>query len=100
MDAVAESALDYIEAYDPGMSPSVKVAREKWPGKTLWLNWPSAWHLYGTDEVRKRTVDLIEEAGSLGGFIIGITEDVPEDRWRGNFVAIMDGIDEAAQRRG
>ncbi|MDD3927321.1 MAG: hypothetical protein PHT33_11755 [bacterium] len=96
MDAIAETDLDYIEAYDPGMSPSVSEARKIWPDKVLWLNWPSAWHLRPVDEVRSATVGLIEEAAPCNGFIIGITEDVPEERWRGNYIAIMDGIDGAA----
>lgn len=94
MDTIAETDLDYIEAYDPGMSPPVKEARKVWPDKVLWLNWPSSWHLFPADEVRDRTLALIEEAAPGHGFIIGITEDMPEDRWRQNFVAIMDGIDE------
>ncbi|MDD3925529.1 MAG: hypothetical protein PHT33_02605 [bacterium] len=97
MDAIAETDLDYIEAYDPGMSPSVSEARKAWPDKVLWLNWPSAWHLRPVEEVKSATIGLIEEAAPGNGFIIGITEDVPEERWRGNFTAIMDGIDEEAE---
>jgi len=99
MDAIAETDLDYIEAYDPGISPPVKEARRIFKNKVLWINWPSAWHLNPIEEIKKDTIRLIEEAESVskgqeGGFIIGITEDVPEERWRENFLAIMDGIDE------
>lgn len=99
MNSIANTDLDYIEAYDPGISPSVKDARKVFGKKTLWINWPSAWHLNSVENVRKDTIKLIEEARSVhpgdeGGFIIGVTEDVPEERWRGNFLAIMDGIDE------
>lgn len=93
MDAVATTYLDYIEAYDPSMSPFVKDARRVWPNKVLWINWPSAYHLKSPEEIQKITIDLIEEVKPLEGFIIGITEDMPKDRWRQNFVAIMDGID-------
>lgn len=94
MADVAGTALDYAEAYDAGISPSVREARKAWPDKTLWINWPSAWHLYGTEEVRRRTRMLMEEAAPCDGFLIGITEDVPEERWRGNFAAIMDEIED------
>lgn len=94
MQAVAETALDYIEAYDAGVSPPVKTAMHTWPGKALWLNWPSAWHLNSPAVVREKTRQLIEEAKPYNGLIIGITEDVPEERWQANFLAIMDGIDD------
>ena len=95
MDAINDTALDYIEAYDAGISPPVSIARKAWPDKVLWLNWPSAWHLGTTKDVYNNTIRLIEEASPGNGFIIGITEDVPEELWQKNFVAIMDGIDDA-----
>ena len=98
LEDVAATELDYIEAFDPGMGVSVSEARRAWRGKALWLNWPSAWHLKPADEVRKATFKLIQEAAPCDGFVIGITEDVPEERWQGNLSAIMDGIDMAAER--
>jgi hypothetical protein len=93
MDAIGKTDLDYIEAFDPGMGPSVKEAQKAWPNKVLWINWPSSSHVLTTEEIRTITIKLIEEAPSGKNFIIGITEDVPEDRWQMNFSAIMDGID-------
>ena len=93
MNAVSDTDLDYIEAYDPGISPPVKEARKIFGSKVLWLNWPSAWHLNSVNDVFNDTIKLIEEAMPGNGFIIGITEDVPEERWKENFLAIMDGID-------
>jgi hypothetical protein len=75
------------------MSPPVDQAMDKWPDKVLWINWPSSWHLHPIREVYKDTVKLIQEAGNKGRFIIGITEDVPENLWQGNYNAIMDAID-------
>ena len=99
MSAIAETDLDYIEAYDPGISPSVRVAREAWPDKVLWINWPSAWHLHPAASIKSETLQLVEEAAPGNGFIIGITEDVPEDRWRVNYAAIMDAIEEYSERQ-
>ena len=94
MEAIAGTDLDYIEAYDAGMSPPVSTARKIFSNKVLWLNWPSTWHLLPCDEIRSRTVDLMRQASPGNGFMIGITEDVPDDRWQKNFMAIMDGIEE------
>jgi len=93
MDDIARTPLDYIEAYDAGMSPPVGEAMRKWPDKVLWINWPSAWHLEDEDTVCRKTAGLIREAGAPDRFIIGITEDVPDNRLQGNLMAIMGGID-------
>ena len=99
MDLIAKTGFDFINAYDIGFGPPVKDARKAWPGKALWLNFPCAWHLLPTEEIVKKTTQLVEEAEPGNGFIIGITETVPADRLLQNFKAIMDGIDEYANRR-
>ncbi len=96
MDLVAQTELDYIEAYDPGMGPSLAEACAAWPGKTLWINYPSAWHLRPAAGVHDGAVQLIREAAPGNALLIGITEDVPEERWRENYKAIMDAIDAEA----
>jgi hypothetical protein len=93
MDLVAQTELDYIEAYDPGVGPSVRDARAAWPGKALWINYPCHWHLRSEREIFDGAAQMIREAAPGDGFIIGITEDVPDDRWRGNYRAIVDAID-------
>lgn len=92
MTAVSETELDYIEAYDPGMGPSVMEARKEWPNKVLWLNWPSSGHLHSPEEVKRMTIQIMEEAEPLQGFIMGVTEDVPPDRLQINLKAIMEAI--------
>ena len=94
MGAIAKTDLDYIEAYDAGISPPISVAREVFGNKVLWINCPCAWHLHSLEQIKSDTIDLINQASPGNGFIIGITDDVPEDRWQENFLAIMDGIDE------
>jgi hypothetical protein len=94
MDAIGTSSLDYIEAFDPGMGPSVKEARKAWPDKVLWINWPSSSQLLTSDEIRELTVRIIDEAAPCKGFIIGITEDIPQEYCIRNYTAIMDGIDD------
>lgn len=93
MDLIAQADLDYIEAYDPGCSPSVQEAMACFKDKILWINWPSAWQLGSAEEVKENTLKMIREA-DLSRFIIGITEDVPPTVQERNLDAILDAIDE------
>ena len=94
MELIGEIGFDFVNAYDVSFSPPIQAARKAWPGKVLWLNYPCAWHILPAEEIRKKTIQLIEEAEPGNGFIIGITETVPAGRILQNFKAIMDGIDE------
>ena len=70
----------------------VRDALDRWPGKFLWLNFPSSVHLATTDRIEAVTRDLIDEAAPGDRFIIGITEDIPAHRWQGNMQAIARAI--------
>ena len=95
MDLIAQTPLDYIEAYDPGISPPVDEALKAFGDKALWLNWPSPWHCHTKEEIREDTRELIRQAGNFPRFLIGVTEDPPIDRWAEIFNAIKDGIDQS-----
>jgi hypothetical protein len=97
--AIAATALDYIEAFTPSPTTDMTLgeAREAWPGKVLWLNFPSQLHLKADAEVERATVDLLDEVKSVDGIIMGITEDIPAHRWQGSCRAIMDGLDRHAR---
>ena len=78
-DCVAQTDLPVIEAFTPppdGNLP-VREARARWPRKALWLNFPSSVHLRPPAEVERVARELVEEAGSGGGFLIGVTENIP-----------------------
>ena len=96
--SIAQSALDYIEAFTPAPDTDMTLgeARAAWPGKTLWINFPSSVHLKSDREVEQTTVDLLNQLESVDGVIFGITEDMPPDRWRDSCRAIMDGLDRHA----
>ncbi len=99
-EMIAGSMLDYIEAFTPAPDSdmTLKEARRAWKDKVVWLNFPSSAHL-GTEEKIEHTVlELLEEAGCPEGLIMGITEDVPEDRWQGNFLAIMGALEKHSRR--
>lgn len=97
--AIASTKLDYIEAFTPAPDTDLTLAetRKAWPDKVLWLNFPSSAHLKPDAEVERTTVDLLDQAGNIDGLIMGITENIPPDRWQDSCRAIMDGLDRHAR---
>jgi hypothetical protein len=96
--AIAATPLDYIEAFTPAPDTDMTLAeaRTAWPGKVLWINFPSSVHLRPDAEVEQTTVNLLEEADGVEGLLFGITEDMPPERWQKSCTAIMDGLDRHA----
>ena len=94
MDLVAESPLDFVEAFTPPPDCSVSVAeaRAAWPDKALWINFPSSVHLASEDTIRQTTRSILEEAGDRKCFLMGVTEDIPPDRIETSVGAILDVI--------
>ena len=93
--SVARSHVDYIEAFTPTPTcdMSVAEARRLWPGKALWINFPSSLHVYDPAVIDEATCQILQEAAPGDGFLIGITEDVPPQRWQANFTAIVEAIE-------
>lgn len=96
MADIAATPLDYIEAYDPVISPGVPQALACFASKALWINWPSAWHLQ-VDLAARRTRSLVEQAKGNPRFLIGITEDTPPDTRPALLKAIQQGIRQAGK---
>jgi hypothetical protein len=96
---VAASPLDYVEAFTPppDCDLSVREALDRWPGKFLWINFPSSVHLEPVSRIEEVTVGLIGQAAPGNRLIIGITEDIPHDRWQGNMLAISRAIGRAGR---
>ncbi len=92
---IGETPLDYIEAFTPAPDTDMTLAeaRAAWPDKVLWLNFPSSVHLKSDAEVAAFTVSMLRQTPSTDGIIMGITENMPLDRWQGSCRAIMDGLD-------
>ncbi len=82
-DAIAETSLDYIEAFSPAPDTDMSVAdaRAAWPDKALWINYPSSVFLRSDEEMEEVAIDLMKQAAPGNGFLISITEDMPPDRW-------------------
>jgi len=91
---LCDSPLDYIEALTPPPDCDVSVAEahQFWPDKILWVNFPSSVHLESLDRIRQVTRALLTEARPHRRFLLGITEDVPPNRWADNFRAILDEV--------
>ena len=87
---VAGSALDYVEAFTPppDCDLSVADALDQWPGKFLWLNFPSSVHLAAIPKIEEATREIIRQAAPGNRVIIGITENIPLDRWQQTMLAI------------
>jgi hypothetical protein len=92
---IANSKLDYIEAFTPAPDTDMTVAeaRKIWKGKILWMNFPSSVHLKDADFIEEITKKILKEAVPGDKFLIGITEDVPEDRWQESFLVISKTIE-------
>ena len=97
-ESIAGTDLDYIEAFTPAPDTDMTLteARAAWPEKVLWLNFPSSLHLSDDETVENTTVSLLDELDSTHGLIMGITEDIPADRWQDSCRAIMRGLKQHA----
>ena len=95
-DLVAASDLDYVEAFTPApdCDMTLKEALEAWPDKALWINFTSSAHIRSDEEVEIETLKLLKESAPGDRLIIGITEDIPPDRWQGSLTAISRTINE------
>jgi len=89
-ESIAESGLDFIEAFTPSpmFDLSVAEAREAWPDKALWINFTSCVHIAGTEAIREHTLELLRQAYPGDRFIISITEDVPVQVRKQSFTTI------------
>jgi hypothetical protein len=92
--AVGESQLDVIEAFTPVPTCDMTVAeaRRAWPGKTLWINFPSSVHLEGERRIQEELHRILREAVPGDRFLVGITEDVPRQVWPSSLRMINDGL--------
>ncbi|HOJ22889.1 MAG TPA: hypothetical protein PLY56_15280, partial [Armatimonadota bacterium] len=68
-------------------------AREVWADKVLWINYPSSVHLASIETIEETTRQILRDAAPGDRLLVGITEDVPENRWRENFLAISRVLD-------
>jgi len=94
VEAVGRCRLDVIEAFTPVPTCDVTVAqaRAAWPDKVLWINFPSSVHLESEESIRAETLRILSEAAPGNRFLIGITEDMPENAWRDSLSTISQAL--------
>ena len=93
---VARSGLDYIEAFTPAPDTDMTLddALAAWPDKVLWINFPSSVHLASVEKIKRTAREIVSAARETNRVILGITEDVPPDRWQESLLAISEAINE------
>lgn len=93
-EAIAATELDFIEAFTPAPDSDMTLAqaRDAWPNKVLWVNFPSSLHLADDARIERTTVEMLDSIPAIDGLLMGITEDVPPDRWRDSCRAIQAGL--------
>ena len=91
---LAASGLRYIEAFTPAPDTDLTMAEAPaaWPDKVLWINFPSSVHLASIEVIRRTTREILDAAAGTNRLILGITEDIPPDRWQQNLLAISEVI--------
>jgi hypothetical protein len=95
-----EDGVAYIRRHfrtpAPDTDLTLSEALAAWPDKVLWVNFPSSLHLASPEVIEQTTRELIETAAPGNRFILGITEDVPEDRWQESLLLMARVIHEMA----
>jgi hypothetical protein len=96
MEIVGDSTLYFIEALTPPPDCSISVAeaRETWPDKKIWINFPSSIHVSSEKRIRQVTQEIMEQAGQRDGFLMGVTEDIPAQHMIRSLSVILETIGE------
>lgn len=90
-EAIRDSRLDFIEAYNPPPDGdlSVREARECWGPKSIVINFTSSIHWRPQPEIEAHTRELLEHAAPGTGFIISVTENIPDPVWQESLTTIL-----------
>ncbi|MCS7179732.1 MAG: hypothetical protein NZ891_00040 [bacterium] len=93
-DLIQKAPLDYIEAFSPYPDTDMKFedAYNLWKDKILWINFPSSLHLASEEKIKETLIKFIEYSKNDFRLIIGITEDIPKERWQKNLLLISEII--------
>jgi len=77
--SVADTDIDIIEAFTPPPDGNLPLdeAREAWPGKAVWINFPSSVHWAEPERVKAATRELVAQGTASPGLAISITENIP-----------------------
>lgn len=81
-EEIANSHFPVVEAFTPPPDGDMKVetAIELWDDKVIWMNYPASILIKPKKEIAAFTKNLVEKIGDADNVILGITEDVPEEK--------------------
>ena len=88
--AVADCQLDCIEAFSafPDGDLEIEDARRIWADKIIWTNFPSPLHLQPSEEIEAYCHQMLRAVAPGDRFLVGITENMPEDCWQRSMTTI------------
>ena len=91
---IGKSGIGGIDSFSPtpANDTSIEDAVGMWPDMVLIANFPSPIHLSDEDTIYKTAIHLLEEGHKHGRMWMGLTENVPPDRWRQSIPPIIRAI--------
>ena len=96
---VARTKLDFIEAFAPHPDGDLPLseARAAWPDKVIWINYPSPIHLCTEAQIEAATRQMIRDVAPGDRFLVGVTENIPEQSWQKSLPVIARVLREEGQ---
>ena len=95
VDRIARTPIDIVEAFTPAPTGDLTLAeaRAVWKDKVLWINFPSSVHVEEPEVVAAVARDLLHQAAPGDGFLLSVTENVPDFALARSLDAITDVLD-------
>ena len=95
-DAIGRSGIRGLDSLTPPPDGDTSVADavRLWPEMRLGVNFPSSLHLAPEADVYEAACEILSQGGHTGRLQIQVSENVPPDRWRHTYAAIIRAIRE------
>ncbi|MCM8822933.1 MAG: hypothetical protein NC831_09075 [Candidatus Omnitrophica bacterium] len=92
--AIKESPVKIIDSMSvpPDNDTSVADAISLWPETRLLVNFPSSVHLKSTNEIYKKTIEILNQGGKTKRMWIQISENMAPGLWIKSYPAIVKAI--------
>ncbi|MFH1567900.1 MAG: hypothetical protein ABIL09_07850, partial [Gemmatimonadota bacterium] len=76
-EMIARTEIDIVEAFHPPPMGDVRLgeALRAWPGKSIWVGFPSAIYDQGPEAVQRYAADLVAEAGEAGRVVVAASTE-------------------------
>ena len=92
--AIGRTGIDVAEAFTPPPMGNVSVSQAlaAWPKKALWINFPGAVFWQPPAEITAFTLKLLREGMPSVRFVLGVTENIPQEVRDRALLAVAEGI--------